>query len=107
MITSNPIRALTLTAALFAGAGAAAQADECETMTKVVQLLIDKTDPSAKAGDNAAGLCAAYGEGLGLIKSFRIIVDECLDEGPPRTQTLSNLDRSIRQLQSQVDKNCE
>ena len=32
MITSNPIRALTLIAALFAGAGAAAQADECETM---------------------------------------------------------------------------
>jgi signal recognition particle GTPase len=51
MITSNPIRALTLIAALFAGAGAAAQADECETMTKVVQVMIDKMDPAAKGGD--------------------------------------------------------
>ena len=33
--------------------------------------------------------------------------DECLDEGDKRTQTLSGLDRSIRQLQTQVDKNCE
>jgi hypothetical protein len=36
-----------------------------------------------------------------------VVVDECLDEGDNRTQTLSGLDRSIRQLQTQVDKNCE
>jgi len=107
MITSNPMRALALTAAMFGCAVAAAQADECETMTKTVQVMIDKVDPTAKAGNNPAGLCAAYGEGLGLIKSFRIVADECLDEGDPRTQTLAKLDRSIRQLQSQVDKNCE
>ena len=76
-------------------------------MTKNVKVLIDKTDPSAKGGNNPAALCAAFGEGLGLIKSFRIVVDECLDEGDERTRTLAGLDRSIRQLQSQVDKNCE
>jgi hypothetical protein len=81
-------------------------ADECEAMTKSVKVLIDKSDP-AKSADNPAALCAAYAEGLGLIKSFRVVVDECLDEGDNRTQTLSGLDRSIRQLQSQVDKNCE
>ena len=71
------------------------------------QVVIDKTDPATKGGDNPAALCAAFGEGLGLIKSFRIVVDECLDEGDERTKTLAGLDRSIRQLQSQVDKNCE
>jgi hypothetical protein len=69
--------------------------------------VIDKMDPAAKGGNNPARLCAAYGEGLGLIKSFRIVVDECLDEGEERTKTLAGLDRSIRQLQSEVDKNCE
>jgi hypothetical protein len=107
MITSIAIRALALTAAALGCVVAPALADECETMTKIVQVMIDKVDPAAKAGDNPAGLCAAYGEGLGLIKSFRIIADECLDDGEPRTQTLANLDRSIRQLQTQVDKNCE
>ena len=101
MISSNPLR-VALTAAVFGCAVAAAQAE-----TKTVEVVIDKLDPTAKAGNNPAGLCAAYGEGLGLIKSFRIIADECLDEGDPRTQTLAKLDRSIRQLQSQVDKNCE
>jgi hypothetical protein len=68
----------------------------------------DRQDRSGtKGGNNPATLCAAYGEGLGLIKSFRIVVDECLDEGDERTKTLAGLDRSIRQLQSQVDKNCE
>jgi hypothetical protein len=107
MFNSNSMRALVLTAAGFGCAVAAAQADECDTMTKTVEVVIDKLDPTAKAGNNPAGLCAAYGEGLGLIKSFRIVADECLDEGDPRTQTLAKLDRSIRQLQSQVDKNCE
>jgi hypothetical protein len=106
MIASTTMRAAVTTAAVLGFAAAAAQADECETMTKSVQLLIDKSDP-AKGADNPAGLCAAYAEGLGLIKSFRIVVDECLDEGDKRTQTLSGLDRSIRQLQTQVDKNCE
>ena len=106
MISSNAMRAAVMTAVALGFAAAAAQADECEAMTKSVKVLIDKSDP-ARSADNPAALCAAYAEGLGLIKSFRVVVDECLDEGDNRTQTLSGLDRSIRQLQSQVDKNCE
>src|SRR5262245_10992127 len=104
MITSKTVRAAVMTAAAFGFAAAAAQADECETITRSVKVLIDRSDP-AKSADNPAGLCAAYAEGLGLIKSLRIVVDERLDEGDQRTQTLSGLDRSIRQLQTQVDKN--
>jgi hypothetical protein len=107
MITRNAMRAAVITAAAIGFAAAAAQADECEAMTKSVKVLIDKSDPAAKGGDNPAALCAAFAEGLGLIKSLRVVVDECLDEGDNRTQTLSGLDRSIRQLQTQVDKNCE
>jgi hypothetical protein len=107
MRISNVLRAVALTAVVLGLAAAAAQADECETMTKSVQVLIDKMDPAAKGGGVPAKMCSAYGEGLGLIKSFRIVVDECLDEGDERTKTLAGLDRSIRQLQSQVDKNCE
>ncbi len=104
---TNAMRTAIVLAGVLGCAAAAAQADECEAMTKGVQVLIDKTDPAAKGGSNPAALCAAFGEGLGLIKSFRIVVDECLDEGDARTRTLAGLDRSIRQLQSQVDKNCE
>lgn len=106
MTTSNSMRAAAMIAAVLGFAAAAAQADECESVTKSVKVLIDKSDP-AKSADTPAGLCAAFAEGLGLIKSFRIVIDECLDEGDKRTQTLAGLDRSIRQLQSQVDKNCE
>jgi len=107
MTITGTLRAAAAAAAIFAFAGAAALADECEAMTKNVKVLIDKLDPAAKGGNNPSRLCAAYGEGLGLIKSFRIVVDECLDEGEERTKTLAGLDRSIRQLQTEVDKNCE
>jgi hypothetical protein len=103
-----------LAAAAFvglAGAGALAAtsafADECEAMTGHVKVLIDKMDPAAKGGNNMAKSCAAYGEGLGLVKSFRIVIDECLEEGDKRTEILAGLDRSIRQLQGEVDGHCK
>jgi hypothetical protein len=104
---SNFMRAAALAAAVLGLAAAAAQADECDDMTKAVKALVDKLDPPAKGGNNPARTCAAFGEGLGLIKSFRIVSDECLDEGDERTRLLAGLDRSIRTLQSSIDKMCE
>ena len=104
MTITHWMRATAIVAALVGTAAVAAQADECEAMTKSVKSLIDKFDPTAKGGKNDARLCAAYAEGLGLMKSFRIVTDECLDE---RTKALAGLDRSIRAQQTQVDKNCD
>jgi hypothetical protein len=106
MIIDKAVRAAMVAAIVGLGA-AAAQADECEAMTKAVKALVDKLDPAAKGGNNPARTCAAFGEGLGLIKSFRIVNDECLDEGDERTRLLAGLDRSIRTLQSSIDKMCE
>jgi|SRR5712691_4364495 len=106
MIISNTMRAAAV-AAVVGLAAAAAQADECESMTNSVKGLIDKLDPTAKGGGNAARLCVAFAEGLGLTKSFRIVNDECLDEGEERTKILADLDRKIRTLQGEIDKNCE
>jgi hypothetical protein len=107
MITTGTLHAAAIAVALLGVTAATVRADECEAMTKSVKTLIDKTDPAAKGGNNPARLCAAYGEGLGLMKSFRIVVDECLEEGDERTKVLAGLDRSIRQLQTEVDKGCE
>jgi hypothetical protein len=107
MTISNTMWAAVVVAAVIALAAAAARADECEGMTKSVKSLIDKFDPVAKAGNNQARFCAAFAEGLGLVKSFRIVNDECLDEGEERTKILADLDRTIRTLQGQIDKNCE
>jgi hypothetical protein len=56
MITRNATRAAVMAAAAVGFAAAAAQADECEAMTKSVKVLIDKSDPAAKGGDNPAAL---------------------------------------------------
>ena len=107
MTITHWTRATAIVAALVGMTAAAAQADECEAMTKSVKSLIDKFDPTAKGGKNDARLCAGFAEGLGLMKSFRIVTDECFDEGDERTKALAGLDRSIRTLQTQVDKNCD
>ncbi len=105
MIRKSMIAALASAAVVVLMA--VAQADECGAMSKSVKSLADKLDPTAKGGDNPARLCAAFGEGLGVIKTFRIVNDECLGEGEERTRLLAGLDRSIRTLQSQIDKMCE
>ena len=81
-------------AVLLALAGPTALADECDAMTGGVKVLIDKMDPAAKGGNNPAKLCAAFGEGLGMIKSFRVVVDECLDEGPKRTDRARSVNQA-------------
>jgi len=105
MIINPTTKAAALAAALIALAAAPARADECEAMENAVQALINSHDPSKAKGD--APSCAAYGYGLGLIKSRRIVADECLDEGDKRTEYLARLDRSIRDIQSEVDKHCQ
>jgi hypothetical protein len=111
MIITGNLRAAAVAAAVLASAiglaSVAALADECEAMTKAVKTVIDKFDPAAKGASNDARKCAAFAEGLGLMKSFRIVTDECLDEGDERTKALAFLDRSIRGLQGQVDKSCD
>jgi hypothetical protein len=105
MLTTTAMKAAALGAALMTLAAAPLRADECEAMEKAVQTLINGHDPSSAKGDAPA--CAAYGYGLGLIKSRRIVADECLDEGDKRTDYLARLDRSIRDIQSEVDKHCQ
>jgi hypothetical protein len=107
MTIHRVLRAVAAATVVLGFAAAPAAADECEAMTGGVKTLIDKLDPAAKGGSNSAKLCAAFGEGLGVIRSFRIVVDECMDEGDKRTEVLAGLDRSIRQLQSQLDTNCQ
>jgi hypothetical protein len=96
------IRVAALAAALC-GFSTNGLANDCPGVMKVVKDMIDKLDPD-KPGQ--APKCAAYGEGLGMMKMFRIASDECLDEGAKRIQALADLDRSIRRLQGTLDKEC-
>ena len=107
MTINGVLRAAAAVAVVLGLAAATAAADECESMSTAAKRLIDKLDPAAKGGNNSAKLCAAFGEGLGVIRSFRIIIDECMDEGDKRTEVLAGLDRSIRQLQGSLDTNCQ
>jgi hypothetical protein len=103
MISSRMVRVAALAVAVC-GFSAKGLANECQAVMKVVKDMIDKLEPD-KPGQ--AQKCAGYGEGLGLMKMFRIASDECLDEGAKRIEILADLDRSIRRLQTQVDKECE
>jgi hypothetical protein len=107
MTIKTTVSAAAIVAVLVGYAVATAAADECEAMTGAVKGVLDKTDPATKGGNNPAKLCSAFGEGLGVIKSFGIVADECLEEGDKRTEILAGLDRSIRQLQGQLDTNCQ
>lgn len=105
MNTIPMMKAAALAAALLALAATRASADECQSMEKVVQDLINAHEPDKEKGDPR--LCAAFGYGLGLIKTRRIVADECMDEGDKRTEFLAKLDRITRDIQSSVDKSCK
>ena len=84
----------------------AGSAGDCAALIKNVERAIDKVDP-AKAGSNAPLKCAMFAEGLGMLKMFRVLNDECLDEGAKRTTALAELERTIRKGQAHIDKTCQ
>jgi hypothetical protein len=98
------IAAAAATACIVAaGAGVAG---DCEVVAKAVKRTIDKVDPD-KAGSNTALKCAMFSEGLGMLKMFRLLQKECLDEGAKRTRELAELDRTIRKTMGMIDSTCQ
>jgi hypothetical protein len=94
-----------LAAALTGFAAGGALATECQDMIKSVDPMINRAEPDKASSD--AGKCAAFGEFTGMMKMFRVISDECLPEGERRFKGLAELDRTIRNLQHEVDKKCK
>jgi hypothetical protein len=92
-------------AAALVGPPGPAQADECEDLLGGMKKMIDALDPAKAEGE--AKLCSSLGEGIGLLKVFRIVSDECLPTGEKRIGTLAGLDRAIRKLQAEADKKCQ
>lgn len=92
-------------AVALAGFAAPALADECEDLLGGLKKMIDRLDPAKAEGE--AKLCAGLGEGIGLLRVFRIVSDECLPTGEKRIGTLAGLDRAIRKLQAEADKKCQ
>jgi hypothetical protein len=79
-------------------------ADECEKRTETIKSMVDKIDDKSKKTD--PGKCATFAEGLGMMKTFRIVRSECLERGEKRLTELVELDTTIRSLQSIVDGKC-
>jgi hypothetical protein len=104
MIKRKTIRIAVVAAMATSFAANAGLANECRDLTRGVKEMIDKFQPVEDKGN--AMRCATTAEGLGLIKMFRVVIDECADEGDPRHKALAELDRTVRFLQSTIDKNC-
>lgn len=98
------LRVAALAAALAGLGVGGAMADECGVMVGNLKKVIDGIEPNKAKSEPAK--CAAYGEGIGLMRTFRTVSDECLPEGDKRIQTLADLDRTVRRLQTEVDKMC-
>ena len=55
-----------------------------------------------------AQFCAASAEAFGILKSYRVVVSECMTEREgDRKDALDTLDRAISQVRVSVDKACQ
>jgi len=51
--------------------------------------------------------CVASAEASGVLKSYRIVIDECIhDRDPARSDFLDMIDRSISKLRQALDRAC-
>jgi hypothetical protein len=100
------LRTVAMAAAMFGWGVNGLTAAECDPVVKEVKGMIDKFSPP-KGDENKPKWCAAYAEGLGMMKIGRLLAEECLDEGEQRTKELAGMDRGMRRLQWAIDTNCQ
>ena len=92
-------------AAVLAMAATTAGADECED---VVAALKKRGDAMMKVDHKAnARICAAMGELLGIIRSVRIVAEECYDEGKERTDLMKEMAESAKAMEEGIEKDCK
>ena len=99
-------RTIAITAVIICTLANAAGAAECGPVLQDVKRMIDQFSPP-KDDTNKPKWCAAFAEGLGMIKMGRLLHDECMSEGSERVKQLAEMDRGMRRLQWALDTNCQ
>jgi hypothetical protein len=106
-------------------AASGAPADSCKSILQqfkgaadranreVTSTLANLQEVSSKAPDDKrrmsliAQSCAASAEAAGVLKSYRIVIVECVrDRDPAQWELLDRVDRSISQIRVTLDKTC-
>ncbi len=107
-LTATPVRADACKSILEQLKSAADRADR-----EVSSTIVNLQEAAGKPPDDkqrialVARSCAASAEAMGIFKSFRIVVAECMgDRETNRSDLLDKLDRSISQIRVTLDKAC-
>jgi hypothetical protein len=119
-------KAAALAAVLgLASTGNVARADPCQNILGDFKRLVDNAnreiastltnlqEATGRTADEkrrigmVAQNCAASAEALGTFKSYRVVLEACMDERDARRRdVLEELDRSISRIRASLDKAC-
>lgn len=109
----------------FCTTASVAPADSCKNILQqfkgvadranreVASTLLSLQEVSSKAPDDKrrmsliAQSCAASAEAAGVLKTYRIVIVECMnDRDPAQWELLDRVDRSVSQIRVALDKAC-
>ena len=94
--------------AVGAAAEPAANPDEdCDDIMDELKKLTERVMAETKGATTPLAACAAGGQILGIVKASREVVAECYADGQGRTDLLAQLDKALKEAETQVGSHCK
>ena len=100
--------ALATAGAVVAAAEPAGNPDEdCDDIWDELKELTERVIAETKGATTPLAACAAGGQILGIVKASREVVAECYADGQKRTDLLAQLDKALKEAETQVGSHCK
>jgi len=100
--------ALATAGAVGAGAEPTANPDEdCDDIWDELKKLMERVMAETEGATTPLAACAAGGQILGIVKASREVVAECYADGQKRTDLLAQLDKALKEAETQVGSHCK
>jgi hypothetical protein len=86
-------------------ATSSARADECDDIVGALKKYGERI--MTRNATAPAAICAAMGEAVGVMRSVRVVAEECYDAGKKRDDLMKDMDESAKVMEAEIAKECK
>ena len=81
--------------------------EDCDDIMDELKKLTERVSAETKGATTPLAVCAAGGQLLGIVKASREVVAECYADGQRRTDLLAQLDKALKETETQMGARCK
>jgi hypothetical protein len=86
-------------------ATSSARADDCDDIVGALKKYGERI--MTRNATTPLAICAAMGEAVGIMRSVKVVADECFEEGKKRDDLMKGMEESAKTMETEIAKECK